>query len=285
MKTFLWLCITILSWAILLILYADYNTRVADFLCNTVNYCKNIQDTDIILDQENETFTNMSWFVDVIYTTWTQLYEVSFDLSDPQQQELFDKYSATNPTCEVDGPYGIGGGPWCSNITWFTHTYTYPKLWLSVLAYGRIIWTQDITTNPWLFSPYLENPFVWSSNSISFSLQQWLSVEIETISYREFKNWETIDSIIEEAKTKKIDGMSYYTATEYDPQGVEGFKGTDYILHSVNYRDFKNNKDRNNFYIFKPWKSYYYIIDRQWEETCIPVACGLASHGITYFTK
>ena len=30
-----------------------------------------------------------------------------------------------------------------------------------------------------------------------------------------------MDSVIEEAKIKKIDDMSYYTSTEYDPQNVE----------------------------------------------------------------
>lgn len=282
MKNFLWV-VFILWWAICLILSADYNTRVADVLCTTVHYCKNTQESDII-NQDQESI-DIIWTENVIYTTWTQFYEVSFDLSDPQQQELFDNYSKTNSTCEVDGPYGIGGGTWCSNMTWFTHIYIYPQLWISLQAYGDIIWTQDIINNPWLLSPYLENPFIVSADNISFSWQQGGNFETETISYREFKDWEKIDSIIEEAKTKKIDGMSYYTSTEYDPQDVDEFKGTDYILHSVNYRDFKNNKDRNNFYIFKPWKSYYYIIDRQWEETCIPVACGLASHGITYFTK
>lgn len=283
MKNFLWICIVILWWAIGLILSADYNIRLANFLCITVHYCNNNQETDMI--NENKEIEEIIWTEDVIYITGTQLYEVSFDLSNPVQQKLFENYSTINPTCERDGPFGIGWGPRCSNITWFTHTYTYPKLWVSLIAYGGIIWTQDLVDNPWLFTPYLKNPFVLSGDNISFSWQQGDTLDTESIIYKEFDQEETMDSIIEEAKTKIIDGMSYYTSTKYDPQGVEWFKETDYVLYSISYRDFKNNKDRNNFYIFKPWKSYYYIIDRQWEETCIPVACGLASHAITYFTK
>ena len=282
MKKILWICIILLWWAIGLILSADYNLRVADFFCTTVHYCNNIQESDMInQNKENE---ETMWTENVIYTTGTQLYEVSFDLSNPVQQKLFEDYSTINSTCEVDGPFGIGGGPWCSNITWFTHTYTYQKLWISIVAYGGIMWNQDLVDNPWLLSPSISNPFVLSGSIINYSWQQWNHIEEEKILYKEFQNWETIEWLIAYAIKQKLDGIPYYNHREFKLWELQNFYD-DYILYSINYLDSKNNRNRNNLYIFKPWKSYYYILDRESEATCIPVGCWYDKHEITYFTK
>ena len=88
MKIFLWVCIIILWWTIGLIFCADYSLRVADFLCNTVNYCKNIitdeeknsvensdkdQQYDDITTYRKDIYNEERWYFSV--SSWSTTYE------------------------------------------------------------------------------------------------------------------------------------------------------------------------------------------------------------------
>lgn len=175
MKTFLWLCITILSWAILLILYADYNTRVADFLCKNINYCKdmineeeknkeniNTYQYDDITTYRKDIYNEERWYFPV--STWSTTYENPY-LGGTGRLKLYGSL--------INNFIAYNGGVIASVKDWYLY---YDKLqillpeWMQWWSYEdnnideKIrSWSVDISL--WFSNYFFSEPKSWLQNS------------------------------------------------------------------------------------------------------------------------
>lgn len=211
---------------------------------------------------------NNNWFswTTIIYTTWTRIYnEIWLSNDNKDDIELFTKLESQWENCK-NRAYGIWG--WrngCENITWYTHTYTLPNLWIIINAYSKAL--PDTTNNPGIFNSFIKQPFSLASNKIYTSafyieyhdLEQGLSTWAWDIV------WKSPDTIEFEGKkyNKDINSISE---------------------NNIIYRSKNDNNYMVLQYIFQNGKPYYYTT---WSNGlwCTPAPCELDIHDIKYFMK
>lgn len=95
MKIFLRSCITIISLAIITIVYADYNPLLSTRLCQNINFCATTKNIHISTPPQ------------VIYTTGTKIYdEIWFYQDNSKDMSRFEELKEQGYTCGL----GENGG-------------------------------------------------------------------------------------------------------------------------------------------------------------------------------
>lgn len=261
MNKLFWFFIVWLLLAIWGIIYSDYNSQFADFLCQKIQYCNHsIKDQSVRLSYN-------SWDNrDIIHTVSEVMYpEVWFYKDNNWDQLMMQQYADKWKKCKKESYWIAWSLDGCENITGYAHTYTINRLGIKLWTYSNSRPTS--TDNPWIFRKDLIEPFLLSWNRIYE--QEWtgLFTRYSYIEYREFKTWETKEILL----SGDIDNIQLI--------GSEGTRSHYYFEPT----DKNEWEDYNYVYHFDDSKSYYYIANYGWD--CMPWPCGLARHDIQLFTK
>lgn len=225
-----------------------------------LSWCESSEDKD-----SNNWFTGS----EIIYTTWTRIYDEIWLSNDNQDEiELFNKLQSEWKNCKEQEYWIWWWYNGCESITWYTHIYTLPQLWLIIDVYKNSM--PDTINNPWIFQHNIAQPFTLSWNIIIETRNYGVFKETYSIEYHDIHSIDSIESILKKEQENLWD---YNTELNVIKTGE---------VYDIAYNS-KNEYVIKTF-LFQPWKSYYYIYTQPWS-SCNPWPCGLNQHDIKYFMK
>lgn len=157
----------------------------------------------------------------------------------------------------------------CYNVKWYSHEYEISWFKVKIIWYNEVM--NNMAHNPWILDKNIVSPFILSGNTVYDTYLSWRSY----VQYFEFKEWETVESVLSKAKASNIWGLTFD-----DKIWINKDWTWKYLL-SFSKSIWRINEYMDLLYYFNPDKNYYYVIN--YGGDCQPWPCGLSRHKIELF--